>query len=63
MSKKASEALRIAPLQGVIAVPITDPAEQAAFDKLHQSLKRKQRGQKAKKNRDDARAVPRAPSA
>ena len=32
----------IAPLQYVIAEPITDPAEQAAFDKLVKRVRRKQ---------------------
>jgi hypothetical protein len=54
MSKKASLALRIAPLQGVIADPITDPVEQAALDKLRKRPKRKQVGKRAKKNRNDA---------
>jgi len=54
MSKKASPPLRIAPLQRVIAVPITDPAEQTAIDKMRKRAKRKQRGQKAKTNRNGA---------
>jgi hypothetical protein len=41
MSKKASPALRITPLQRVVAVPITDPAEQAAIDKMRKREKRK----------------------
>jgi hypothetical protein len=56
MSKKTPVPLRIAPLQGVIAKPITDPAEQAALDKLRKRPKRKQGGQKEKKNHDGARA-------
>jgi len=36
MAKKAPRPLRIAPLQRVVAEPITDPAEQAALDALHQ---------------------------
>jgi hypothetical protein len=46
MSKKATLRLRIAPLQRVVAEAITDPAEQAALDKLRKREKRKQRGQK-----------------
>jgi len=42
MSKKAAVPLRIAPLQHVIAEPITDPAEQAALDKVRKRQKRKQ---------------------
>jgi hypothetical protein len=55
MSKKASVLPRIAPLRRVIAEPITDPAEQAALDKLHKREKRKQGGQKAKINRNGAK--------
>ena len=50
MSKNAVVPLRIAPLQRVIAEPITDPAEQAAIDKLRKRGKRKQEGGKAKTN-------------
>jgi hypothetical protein len=57
MSKKASVPLRIAPLQRVIAEPITDPAEQAALDKLHKREKRRNGGPKAKMNRNDATAA------
>ena len=57
MSKKAAVPLRIAPLQRVTAEPITDPAEQAALDKLRKREKRKQGGQKAKMNRNGARAA------
>ena len=60
MSKKAPAPLRIAPLQRVIAVPITDPAEQAALDKVRKREKRKQEGQKAKTNRNDARSASRS---
>ena len=57
MAKKAFVPPRIAPLQRVIAVPITDPAEQAALDKLVKRARRRQRGQKAKANRNAARAA------
>ena len=57
MSRKAPVPLRVAPLQCVVAEPITDPAEQAALDKLRQRERRKQGGQKAKKNRHDTRAA------
>jgi hypothetical protein len=57
MSKKASMPLRIAPLQHVIAQAITDPAEQAALDKLRKREKRRQGGQKGKMNRNGARAA------
>ncbi len=39
MSKKAPRPLTIAPLQRVLADPITDPAEQAALDRAHQRAK------------------------
>ena len=38
----------IAPLQHIIAEPITDPAEQAALDRLHKRAKRKQRAAQGK---------------
>jgi hypothetical protein len=50
MSKKASPPLRIAPLQRVIAQPITDLAEQAVLDKFRKRKKRKQGGQRAASN-------------
>jgi hypothetical protein len=37
-------------LQRVTAEPITDPAEQAALDKVRQRLKRKQKGRRATRN-------------
>lgn len=58
MPKKASAPLQIAPLQCIIAEPITDPAEQAAIDKLRKRIKRKQGGRKAKAKRDDAKTAP-----
>ena len=57
MSKKAPAPPRIAPLQRVIAEPITDPAEQTALDKLRKREKRKRGGPKAKTNRNGARAA------
>ena len=51
MAKKASPPLRIAPLQRITAEPITDPAEQAALDRMRQRLKRKTSGPKATKKR------------
>jgi hypothetical protein len=47
VSKKAFKPPRIAPLQRVVAEPITDPAEQAALDKARKQIKRKQRKQEA----------------
>jgi len=47
MSKKAFRPPRLAPLQRVLAEPITDPAEQAALDKVRKQQKRKQRGRQA----------------
>jgi hypothetical protein len=40
--------MRIAPVQRVIAAPITDPAEQVAIDRLRKRKKRKQSGQSAR---------------
>ncbi len=42
MAKKTPVPPKIAPLQHVIAEPITDPAEQAALDKVREREKRKQ---------------------
>ena len=57
MSKKTSVPLTIAPLQHVIAEPITNPAEQAALDKSRKREKRKQAGRKAKMNHNGASAA------
>jgi hypothetical protein len=57
MAGKTSVPLRIAPLQCVIAEPITDPAEQAALDRVRKREKRKPGGQKAGKNRKQIRAA------
>ena len=43
MSRKTVAPLRMAPLQRIVAEPITDPAEQAALDKLRKRLQRKHR--------------------
>ncbi len=40
MSKKTFLPPKIAPLQRIIGEPITDPAEQAAIDKLRKRKKR-----------------------
>ena len=60
MSKKSSVPLRIAPLQCVVAEPITDPAEQAALDKLHRREKRKQRRQEARAASKDVKSTSRS---
>ena len=57
MSKKTSVPPRIAPLQRVMAEPITDPAEQAALDKLRKRQKRKQRGRETTMHRTGAKAA------
>lgn len=44
MSKKTAPPLKFAPLQRVVAQSITDPAEQAALDKLRKRRKRKSSG-------------------
>jgi hypothetical protein len=55
MSKKAFRPPRLAPLQRVVAEPITDPAELAALHKAHKQHKRKQKGRQATKNRNGVR--------
>jgi len=50
MPKKSVKPLRIAPLQFVIGEEITDPAEQAALDRMCKRLKAKKRGKKAERN-------------
>ena len=57
MSKKASRPARFAPLQHVVAEPITDPAELAAIDEMRKRRKRKQKGQQTTKNRKGAKAA------
>jgi hypothetical protein len=47
MPKKATKPWTIAPLQRIVGEPITDPAEQAAIDKMRQRHRRK-RGQKTR---------------
>lgn len=54
MSKKAPAPVRIAPLQCIVAEPITDPAEQAAIDKLRKRERQKKNGPKPKKTRKDS---------
>jgi hypothetical protein len=60
MSKKAFKPPRIAPLQRVVAEPITDPAEQAALDKVRKRIKRQQREREATTNRNNAKAASRS---
>lgn len=52
MSKKAFRPPRLAPLQRVVAEPVTDPAELAAMDKIRKRHKRKQKGRQATKSRN-----------
>lgn len=59
MSKKVLPRLTIAPLQRVVAEPITDPAEQAALDKSRRREKKSKDGQKAKTSRNGAKAASR----
>ena len=54
MAKKASGPPKIAPPQYIVAVPITDPAEQAALDEMRKRVKKKQGRKGTKKNREDA---------
>ena len=55
MPKKAPLRLRIAPVQIVVAEPITDPAEQAEIDEARKRAKERRRGRKAKAKRDTAK--------
>jgi hypothetical protein len=43
MSSKPSSPVKIAPLQRVVAEPITNPAERAALDKLRKRTKGRNR--------------------
>jgi hypothetical protein len=58
--KKAFKPPRIAPLQRVVAEPITDPAEQAALDKVRKQIKRQQRELEAALKRKRAKGAPRS---
>jgi len=57
MAKKTYVPPKIAPLQRVVAEPITDPAEQAALDMMRKREKRKQARRKASTNRNGGRAA------
>jgi len=56
MSKRTALPVRIAPLQRVVAEPITDPAEQAALDRLRKREKGRSPAQKGKMGRPGAAA-------
>jgi hypothetical protein len=51
MSKKTFLPPRIAPLQRVIAEPITDPVEQATIDKLPKRKKRNEGSRHAQRRK------------
>jgi hypothetical protein len=57
MPRKTPAPLTIAPLQHIIVEEITDPAEQAALDKLHSREKRKQRAAQGKTHHDGVNAA------
>ena len=63
MSKKESPPLRIAPLQRIVGIEITDPAEQAAIDKMRKRVMRKLNGQKTTVKRKSPRSASRSSSA
>ncbi len=48
MSRKPFVPPKIAPLQRIVAEPITDPAEIAVIDQMRKRLKRKRRDQEAR---------------
>jgi hypothetical protein len=47
MSRKRFVPPKIAPLQRIVAEPITDPAEIAVIDQMRKRLKRERRNQEA----------------
>jgi hypothetical protein len=51
MAKKTFFPARIAPLQRVIAKPITDPVERAAIDKIRKRKKRNEGARHAQRKR------------
>jgi hypothetical protein len=57
MPRKTPAPLSIAPLQHIIAEPITDPAEQAALDKLRKRARRKQRAPQGMKHHNGVNAA------
>jgi hypothetical protein len=57
MAKKVFKPPRIAPLQRVVAEPISDPAEQERLAKLYKQIKRKQREQEAALSRKAAKVA------
>jgi hypothetical protein len=60
MPKKAPVPWKIAPLQRIVAEPVTDPAEIAAMEELRKREKQKQRERK-KAARKQARAASKSP--
>jgi hypothetical protein len=59
MARKAFVPPRIAPLQRVTAEPITDPAEQAAVDRMRRRIKDKLSRQQSGAKRRGSKAAPR----
>jgi hypothetical protein len=55
MSKKAFVPPHFAPLQRIVAVPVTDPAEIAAMEKVRMRLKQKQKRRNTTTNRNGVR--------
>lgn len=55
MPRHRSTTLKVAPMQHVVAVEITDPAEQAALDKVRIREKRKQQKRTVKPGAEAAR--------
>jgi hypothetical protein len=62
MSKRTVP-LTIAPLQRIVAIEITDPAEQAAIDKMRKRVRGKLNGQKTTVSRKSPRSASRSSSA
>ena len=57
MSKNMPGQMRIAPLQRVLAEPITDPSEQAALDEMRKARRRKHKGHQTATDQKSAKVV------
>jgi hypothetical protein len=57
MPRKTPALLTIAALQHIIAEPITDPAEQAALDRLRERARPKQRAPQGKTHHNGVNAA------
>jgi hypothetical protein len=53
MARKTSSPLIVAPLQRIVAEPVTDPAEQATIDRLWERSMEKQKRRPARSSLDE----------